>query len=58
MLITQNNLQQVILALRQCAEEHKKERVPTFAICTTDLCTDVATFLESLLEREIKKKEV
>ena len=53
MKITHDNLQQVILALRQCAKEHGTERVSTFAIRTTDLCIDVADFLEGLLDKEV-----
>ena len=46
MEITTNNLRQAIAALRQCAKENKKRQTDTGAVCVTNLCNDVADYLE------------
>lgn len=46
MEITRNNLNQAIAALRQCAKENKGRTTDTGNIRVSDLCNDVATYLE------------
>ena len=46
MEITINNLNQAIAALRQCAKENKSRITDTGNIRVSDLCNDVATYLE------------
>ena len=46
MEITINNLNQAIAALRQCAKENKDRTTDTGNIRESDLCNDVATYLE------------
>ena len=46
MEITRNNLNQAIAALRQCAKENKDRATDTGNIRVSDLCNDVATYLE------------
>ncbi len=46
MEITINNLNQAIAALRQCAKENKDRTTDTGNIRVSDLCNDVATYLE------------
>lgn len=49
MTITYKNLPQAIQALEQCAKEHEKEYVQTAHIRTSDLCKDVACFLQGII---------
>ncbi len=46
MEITKNNLHQAIAALRQCAKENKGKQTDTGCIVVSDLCLDVADYLE------------
>ena len=46
MKITDNNLHQAIAALRQCAKENEGNVTDTGAIRVSDLCNDVADYLE------------
>ena len=46
MEITNSNLHQAIAALRQCAKENKGKQTDTGCIVVSDLCLDVADFLE------------
>ena len=46
MEITKENLHQAIAALRKCAKENKDKQKDTGAIRISDLCNDVADFLE------------
>jgi hypothetical protein len=46
MEITINNLNQAIAALRQCAKENKGRTTDTGNIRVSELCNDVATYLE------------
>ena len=46
MEVTINNLNQAIAALRQCAKENKDQATDTGNIRVSDLCNDVATYLE------------
>ena len=48
--ITKNNLSQAIGALRQCAKENENKTTDTGCIRISDLCNDVATYLEKELE--------
>ena len=50
MEITRNNLNQAIAALRQCAKENQNKSIDTGNIRISDLCNDVATYLEKELE--------
>lgn len=46
MEITDNNLHQAIAALRQCAKENEGKITDTGSIRVSDLCNDVADYLE------------
>lgn len=46
MEITKNNLNQAIAALRQCAKENKGRTTDTGNIRVSELCNDVAAYLE------------
>lgn len=46
MEITLENLQRAIAALRQCAKENEGKPTDTGKVVVSDLCTDVADFLE------------
>lgn len=46
MEITKDNLHQAIAALRQCAKENENRQTDTGAVRVTDLCSDVADYLE------------
>ena len=46
MEITNNNLHKAIAALRQCAKENKGKQTDTGCVVVSDLCTDVANYLE------------
>ena len=48
MKISDNNLNQAIAALRQCAKENEGKATDTGAIRVSDLCSDVADYLETL----------
>lgn len=48
MKITKENLHQAIAALRQCAKENENRQTDTGAVRVTDLCSDVADYLERL----------
>jgi len=48
MTITKGNLHQAIAALRQCAKENENKQTDTGAVRVTDICNDVADYLESL----------
>lgn len=50
MKITFENLQQAIAALRQCAKENNGRQTDTGAIRVTDLCNDVADYLQRLAD--------
>ena len=46
MEITNENLHKAIAALRQCAEENKGKQTDTGSVVISDICTDVADYLE------------
>lgn len=46
MNIKKDNIRQAIEALRKCAKEHENERTDTGSVRVTDLCNDVADYLE------------
>ena len=46
MEITKQNISQAIAALRQCANENRNKFISTGAIRISDLCDDVADYLE------------
>ena len=46
MEITKENLHKAIAALRQCAKENEGKHTDTGAIRVSDLCSDVAAYLE------------
>ena len=46
MEITKQNLNQAIAALRRCADENRSRIISTGAIRVSDLCDDVADYLE------------
>lgn len=48
MTITKDNLHKAIAALRQCAKENEGKATDTGAIRVSDLCNDVADYLETL----------
>lgn len=48
MEITLHNYQKAINALRRCAEENKHRNTDTGNIVISDLCDDVANFLQNL----------
>lgn len=48
MTITYEDLPQAIQALKKCAKEHEKEYISFGAVRTSDLCEDVACFLQTL----------
>lgn len=48
MEITKDNITQAISALRQCAKEHKRDNTPTCGVIVSELCTDVADYLEKI----------
>jgi hypothetical protein len=52
MEITKDNLHQAIAALRQCAKENENSNTDTGAIRVSDLCNDVANYLESQKDAE------
>lgn len=47
MKITEQNLNQVIKALRQCAMENEHRQTDTGAVRVTDICNDVADYFEA-----------
>lgn len=56
MKITKENLRQAIAALRQCAQENKSQKTDTGAVRVSDLCSDVADYLDrraEFLQREV-----
>lgn len=57
MNITYEDLPQVIVALKRCAKEHEQELVPTGWIHTTQLCDDVAQFLQELVDNNKAGRE-
>ena len=50
MEITFENLHRAIAALRQCAKENDGRQTDTGAIRVTDLCNDVADYLQRLVD--------
>ena len=50
MEITKENLHTAIAALKQCAKENRNVRTDTGCIVVSNLCDDVARFLESLMK--------
>ena len=46
MKIINANLDKAIAALRQCAEENKGKQTDTGSVVISDICTDVADYLE------------
>jgi hypothetical protein len=50
MEITNDNLHQAIAALRQCAKENKGKQTGTGCIVVSDICSDVANYLEKSLK--------
>lgn len=46
--LTESKKSQAVGALRKCAKEHEKDFTPTFNIRVSDLCSDVADYLEEL----------
>lgn len=53
MKITKSNLHTAIAALRQCAKENKNKNYSTGSIRISDLCDDVADFLEKVKNEQI-----
>lgn len=53
MKITQKNLNKAIKALRQCSKENKNNFTDTGKIRISDLCDDVADFLEEEYKNQI-----
>ena len=59
MEITKNNLKQAISALRQCAKENEGRNIDTHKIRISDLCNDVASYLEKEWENiESMREEI
>ena len=52
MTITYKNLPQAIQALKQCAKEHEKEYISFGVVRTSDLCEDVACFLQGIIDEK------
>lgn len=57
MEINEHNIKETIYALRQCAKEHKNDITDTCSIRVSDLCDDVANFLEKLQDNGWHKIE-
>jgi hypothetical protein len=55
MVITNDNLHKAIAALRQCAKENENRQTDMGAVRVTDLCQDVAYYLERLARAHKKK---
>ncbi len=55
--MTDSEKVQAVSALRKCAKEHKKDFTPTFNIRVSDLCSDVADYLEELQKENEELKE-
>ena len=55
MEITKDNIIQVISALRQCAKEHKNEFTPTCGIIISEICNDVADYLDKIKDCDVVK---
>ena len=58
MTITKDNMHQAIAALRQCAKENENKQTDTGAVRVTDLCNDVADFLEKEKTANVKLETV
>lgn len=54
MTITNDNLHKAIAALRRCANENKEKPTDTGKVVVSNLCTDVADFLEHQYKADIK----
>ncbi len=54
--ITDSIKAQAVSALRQCAREHEKDITPTFHIRVSDLCNDVAEYVEKLQKENAELK--
>jgi len=46
------NIEQHIIALRQCAKEHEGDKLFTGQINTSDLCRDTAQLLENIVNEQ------
>lgn len=46
--MTESKKAQAVSALRQCAKEHEKDFTYTFCIRVSDLCNDIADYIEEL----------
>lgn len=55
--MTDSKKAQAVGALRKCAKEHEKDFTPTFNIRVSDLCSDVADYLEELKKENGELKE-
>lgn len=58
MEITKDNLHQAIAALRQCAKENENRQTDTGAVCVTDLCSDVADYLERTPAKDLPTQDL
>lgn len=54
--ITESKKAQAVSALRQCAIEHEKDVTYTFNIRVSDLCNDIADYVEELQKENSKLK--
>lgn len=52
MKIAYDNLPQAIQALKKCAKEHENDYISFGAVRTSDLCEDVACFLQNLIDEK------
>ena len=58
MTITKENLHQAIAALRQCAKENENRQTDTGAVRVTDLCNDVADYLERTHAKDLPTQDL
>ena len=55
--MTESKKAEAVGALRQCAKEHEKDFTYTFNIRVSDLCNDIADYLEELQKENAELKE-
>ena len=58
MTITKDNMHQAIAALRQCAKENENRQTDTGAVRVTDLCSDVADYLERTPAKDLPTQDL
>ena len=58
MTITKDNMHQAIAALRQCAKENENRQTDTGAVRVTDLCNDVADYLERTPAKDLPTQDL